>query len=308
MKRTIGRLLLVVLTLPLVPCASARAGEMGAGNDPGAAATPPAVAAAPAAAGHSKASDAPLSWGQVGRDGEYVFGRPAHLDRKGWAKLAWAVGIGASLYLVREQTRDFIQDHNDQFQGSTLKEARKMGSAGTPLATSLGFWIAGEVRDSAYDKETATLLLENMGYAGAISGLMQVVIVSERPRDGNTVTFLYPPVGHSASGDVTMAASILAPVIDRHLLIDEDDTRGVRFWKHFGAIGLYGTAGLVAVERMWADAHWLPDVYFGYINGLGVGRMLVDSRKGGREWREERRRNKRVEVTATASGLRITWP
>jgi membrane-associated phospholipid phosphatase len=137
---------------------------------------------------------------------------------------------------------------------------------------------------------------------------MQVVIVSERPRDGNTVTFLYPPVGHSASGDVTMAASILAPVIDRHLMIDDDDTRGVRFWKHFGAIGLYGTAGLVAVERMWADAHWLPDVYFGYINGLGVGRMLVDSRKGGREWRDERRARKRVQVNATASGLLITWP
>jgi hypothetical protein len=307
-KNTIGRLMVVVLALTLVPFAPARAEETRAVDEPGAAATPPVVAGTPAVAIDRKASDAPLSWGQVGRDGGYVFGRPAHLDRKGWAKLAWAIGIGASLYLVREQTRDFIQDHSDQFQGSALKEARRMGSAGTPLATSLGFWIAGEARDSAYDKETATLLLENMGYAGAISGLMQVVIVSERPRDGNTVTFLYPPVGHSASGDVTMAASILAPVIDRHLLIDDDDTRAVRFWKHFGTIGLYGTAGLVAVERMWADAHWLPDVYFGYINGLGVGRMLVDSRKGGREWRDERRARKRVQVNATASGLRITWP
>jgi hypothetical protein len=288
----IGRLTLLVLVLALVPADPTRAQEQApAGQETGIREPP----------------DAPLKWAQVGRDAEYVFGRPAHLDRRGWAKLVWAIGIGASLYLVREQTRDFIQDHSDQFQGSTLKEARKMGSAGTPLLTSLGFWIAGKARDSAYDKETATLLLENMGYAGAISGAMQVVIVSERPRDGNTVTFLYPPVGHSASGDVTMAASILAPVIDRHLLVDDDDTRGVRFWKHFGQVGLYGTAGLVAVQRMWSDAHWLPDVYFGYINGLGVGRMLVDSRKGGREWRDERR-HKRVEVTATASGLRITWP
>lgn len=285
MKRTMGRLTLLLLALTIAPFDPARAGET-----------------------TFKPPDAPLNWAQVGRDGAYVFGRPAHLDRKGWAKLAWAVGIGASLYLVREQTRDFIQDHSDQFQGDTLKEARKMGSAATPLATSLGFWIAGKARDSAYDKETATLILENMGYAGAVTGAMQLVIVSERPRDGNTVTFLAPPIGHSASGDVTMAASILAPVIDRHLLVDEDDTRGVRFWKHFGAIGLYGTAGLVAVQRMWSDAHWLPDVYFGYINGLGVGRLLVDSRRGGREWREEHRRNKRVEINATASGLLITWP
>jgi len=306
----IRQLALVALLPALVPFAPARAAEaIDPAADPpaGVEAGPSPGPPAPAASGARKSSDAPLDWAQVGRDAGYVFGRPAHLDRRGWAKLAWAVGIGASLYLVREQTRDFIQDHADQFHGGVLDAARKMGNAATPVAASLGFWIAGEARDSAYDKETATLLLENLGYAGAISGMMQLVIVSERPRDGNTVTFLAPPVGHSASGDVTIAASILAPIIDRHLLVEDDDGRGVRFWKRFGQVGLYGTAGLVAVQRMWSDAHWLPDVYFGYVNGLGVGRMLVDSRKGGREWRDERR-HKRVAVTATASGLRITWP
>src|SRR5262249_10233418 len=148
------------------------------------------VAPARAAGATREPPDAPLTWDQVGRDAKYVFSRPAHLDRKGWAKLAWAVGVGASLYLVREQTRDFIQDHHAGFRGNPRDPARKMGSAVTPLATSLGFWIAGKARDSAYDKETATLVLENMGYAGAITGAMQVTIVSERPRDGNSVIFL----------------------------------------------------------------------------------------------------------------------
>jgi len=267
------------------------------------------VAVLPAQAGEHlfDPPDAPLTWTQVGKDAHYVFGRPAHLDRRGWAKVAWVVGIGASLYAVREDVRTYVQDHAGQFQGGVLNTARKMGNAATPLATSLGFWIAGEARDSAYDKETSTLLLENLGYAAAVSGMMQVVLVTQRPRDGDSIEFLYPPVGHSASGDVTVAASILAPVIERHLLVDDDDGRGVRFWKRFGQCGLYGTAGLVAVQRMWSDAHWLPDVYFGYVNGLAVGKLLVDSRRGGPEWRDERRRS-RVQVNATTSGLRITWP
>src|SRR5262249_32300123 len=78
------------------------------------------VAPARAAGATREPPDAPLTWDQVGRDAKYVFSRPAHLDRKGWAKLAWAVGVGASLYLVREQTRDFIQDHHDDFSGNTL--------------------------------------------------------------------------------------------------------------------------------------------------------------------------------------------
>jgi membrane-associated phospholipid phosphatase len=250
--------------------------------------------------------DAPLTWHQVGKDAEYVFGRPAHLDKRGWARVAWAVGVGASLYLVRDEVRNWVADHADQFPSSLLKEDRKMGSAATPVVTSLGFWIAGQARDSARDKETATLLLENLGYASVVTGAMQLVVVTERPREGNDISY-FGTGGHSASGDVTVAASMLAPIIDRHLLVEAEDGRGVRFWKRFGQVGLYSAAGLVAVQRVWSEAHYLPDVYFGYLNGLAVGKLLVDSRKGGREWRDERRKS-RVQVSTTANGLLISWP
>jgi membrane-associated phospholipid phosphatase len=286
--RTGGRAVVLCLVVALAAAGSAQAADVGAAPPPDA-----------------KRPDAPLTWDQVGRDALYVFGRPAHLDRRGWAKVAWAVGIGASLYLVREDVRDFIQDHHDQISGQVLDAARKMGNAATPVATSLGFWIAGAARDSGRDKETATLLLENLGYAGAITGTMQYVIATQRPRDGDGISY-FSSNGHSASGDVTIAASILAPVIERHLLVEPDDGRGVRFWKCFGQVSLYGTAGLVALQRMYVDAHWLPDVYFGYLNGLAVGKLLVDSRRGGREWRDQRRKA-RVEVTAGIGGVRIAW-
>ena len=271
----------------------------------------------PAPAAHTEERhlrpDTPLEWSQIGRDARYVFGRPAHLDRPGWFKLGAVVGTGAALYLVRKDIRDAVQRNRTESADRFLDDARNMGKLGTPLAASLGFYLAGLVRGSEYDTETATLILENLAFAGAITGTTQKVIATDRPETGDRIRFLSSN-GHSVSGDVTIATSVLAPIIDRHLLIEGDDGRGVRFWKRFGTWALYGTAGLTALQRMDRDRHWAPDVFLGYANGLGIGRLLVDSHRGGRGWREARRRGAatpgaeaRVAFEFGPGALRITW-
>lgn len=256
-------------------------------------------------ASQGRPPDAPLTWSSVGADARYVFTRPAHLDRRGWLRFGLAVGIGASLYLVRDEVREFSQEHESEQVDQILDRARLMSRLATPLLVSGGFYLAGAAGDSAYRKETAVLVLENLGYAAAITGVAQRVVATERPRDGDDIE-LFGHDGHSVSGDVVIATSILSPIIDRHLLPEEDDARGVRFWKRFGAASLYGAAGLVALQRINVDAHWLPDVYLGYVCGLGVGKLLVDSRRDGREWREERR-GPRVQTSVSTSGITIVW-
>jgi membrane-associated phospholipid phosphatase len=252
-------------------------------------------------------SDAPLSWAQTLQDGKYLFTRPAHMDESGWMKLGIGVGVGAALYFVRTDVRDFADRHADRVPTGFLYDVRYMARAATPVVAATGFWLAGAARDSAYDKETATLLLENAAYASMIAGAAQKILVTDRPRDGTDVSFAGSGSGHSVSGDATMAASLLAPIIDRHLLVEADDGGAKRFWKRFGATTLYGAAGLVAAQRVHTDAHWITDVYFGYLNGLAVGRILVDSRRGGREERAAQHADRRVQVAMGLSGITISW-
>jgi membrane-associated phospholipid phosphatase len=169
-----------------------------------------------------------------------------------------------------------------------------------------GFYVAGAAGGSAYRKETAVVVLENLAFASAITGVAQRVLATDRPREGDDIEWFGSGGGHSVSGDVTVAASILAPIIDRHLQIAEGDRRAVRAWKRAGTWGLYGAVGLVALQRIHVDAHYLPDVYFGYLNGLAVGRMIVDARRGGRAWRDERRA-RRVAIHAGPGGVTIAW-
>ncbi len=250
-----------------------------------------------------KGPDAPLSWRQAGRDTRYVFTRPWHLDRRGWTRVAWVAGTTAALYLVREEVRDAAQSNRHETLESILDGARNMGKGASVPAVALGFYLSGRLGGSGYRVETAHILLESASISFFMAGAGSTVLAAERPEEGDSVHLLDTD-GHGVSGDVAIAASMLAPIVDRHLRVTPQDSRGRRFWKRFGAWGLHGMAGMVALQRIHSNDHYLPDVFLGYANGLTMGRLIVQSRRGGGEWRD---RPGRMTVRPAPGGLRIAW-
>src|SRR5439155_11104495 len=118
----------------------------------------------------------------------------------------------------------------------------------------------GKLSHESYHVESAQVLLESMLLAGVIAGTGQTVLSSERPRDGKKVHF-FRTGGHGVSGDVTLAASIVAPIDRRYLRIKAGDDGWTKLFKVAGRSVLYAGVGLTALERMDTRAHWAPDVF-----------------------------------------------
>ena len=183
------------------------------------------------------------------------------------------VGTTALLYAGRDEIRDFMQDHKSQSR-TDLYEVGRVISKGavSPLLAGV-FALAGQVSGNSRYGETAQILLESTLYSVSFAAVGQFVLSSERPEDGDDVDF-FQPGGHGVSGDVALAASVVAPLDRRHLRWREGDGGAVRALKVAGRGVLYSALALTALQRMEADKHWAPDVFLGAAGGLSIGYAL----------------------------------
>ncbi len=222
----------------------------------------------------------------VARDGRYLLTRPFRLDRRGWAKAA-AVGTATlSLYALREEIREAAQEHRTEGRDRFVKGARSMGKAGVAPILALSALGASLATRNPRERETALLLLESAGYSALVAGIGQLVLATDRPRDGDRIR-LFRGGGHGVSMDAALASSIVEPLRRQYLTARPGEGPGRKAAKTTGAVLLYAGAALTAYQRVNADAHWAPDAFLGAMTGLFVGGMLCDAHGKGAHGRIE---------------------
>ncbi len=232
---------------------------------------------------------------QVRSDFRRLFTRPFQLRGREWILPAGLAAGAVAAYAVRDEVREEIQEDQSESRSDFLQDVRVLGKGGFGPALAGVLAIIGSARDSPREKQTALLLVESFVGSAVYAAVGSTVLAAERPEDGDSVTFMDTD-GHGVSLDTALAASLIAP-LDRAYFRPRPGESGARkFWRRSGRGLLYLLPGLVALQRLDQDKHWLPDVYLGYVTGLLVGRTLA----AGYE-------NQRVEVEISAAGIRVRF-
>jgi len=232
---------------------------------------------------------------QVRSDFRRLFTRPFQLRGREWILPAELAAGAVAAYAVRDEVREEIREDQSESRSDFLQDVRVLGKGGFGPALAGVLAIIGSARDSPREKQTALLLVESFVGSAVYAAVGSTVLAAERPEDGDSVTFMDTD-GHGVSLDTALAASLIAP-LDRAYFRPRPGESGARkFWRRSGRGLLYFLPGLVALQRLDQDKHWLPDVYLGYVTGLLVGRTLA----AGYE-------NQRVEVEISAAGIRVRF-
>lgn len=212
----------------------------------------------------------------LGADARRLFTRPLHLDRGGWAKIAAIATATVSLYVLRDDLRDFARNRGGPGTDRFLHDVRTMGKGGVAPALAASALLASFATHDRRERESAVLLLESAAYSALIAGAGSFVLATDRPRDGDRVR-LFGTGGHGVSLDAALAASIIEPLRRQYLVVQASDGPWRKTAKRAGAALLYSGAALTAYQRVRSDAHWAPDAFLGAITGLFVGGILCDA-------------------------------
>jgi len=202
------------------------------------------------------------------KDLGYIAGSPGRINAASIYPVVGIIGAGLVLYSFDGQIRNIAQKNRTKTLDDVSKQAEKLGNGGYDLAISGIGALAGHIFSDEKLKRTSFLAIESFLAANTVGTVSKFAIGRSRPYTGDSKNTFHPfntktsrtamPSGHTVSA--FSAASVYA-------------------YNYGGssAVGIaaYGLAGLVALQRVYADKHWASDAFFGAALGTAVGRMVA---------------------------------
>ena len=187
-----------------------------------------------------------------------------------------AVGVGAALFALDEEIKDFSQW--DRIHTGSLNDlAGEVGNLGTThmyVATGIFLVGYGALTQKWKGVKVCEELAAGFLLEEGITRANKSIFGRQRPYRTNSQFQFFKggtafTSGHSAT--VFTFATIMAKSYPRQNL----GFIGIHREEPLVPILAYSMAGLVGLQRLYVNAHWISDVYGGALVGYGVGSAVV---------------------------------
>jgi membrane-associated phospholipid phosphatase len=201
-------------------------------------------------------------------DAGTIFTAPLHFSKEDWMLTSAIVGGTALLFTIDGSARSLAQRNQSSFGDNIFNVGGEYGRPIYGVVLSGGLYLGGLAFDKKDVRLTGIMVLESLGFAGAITTVLKSVAGRSRPylEEGSTRFHGFQfkderlsfPSGHST---VAFAVS---------------STLAQRLHNTFASIGLYSLATITAVSRVYNDEHWVSDSFLGAAIGTVIGFAVVD--------------------------------
>jgi membrane-associated phospholipid phosphatase len=193
---------------------------------------------------------------------------PLHWEPKDWLKAGLVLGVASSLLLVDEKVKDFAQSHQSPVASKFATVGNDLGNGLYTLPPVGAFYLYGYLADDHKARKTALLAVESFAISGVMVSGLKVLAQRHRPNTGDgpnswdgphlSLSNLSFCSGHTAS-----SFSIATIFADQY----KDNP--------YVAPVAYSLATLTGLSRIYSNAHWSSDAFFGAALGYFVSKAVL---------------------------------
>ncbi len=197
-----------------------------------------------------------------------LFVAPLHWESRDWLKVGVVIGITSSLLLVDKQVKNFAQSHQSPVASKFALLGNDLGNPFYTLPPVGAFYLYGYLADDPKARRTSLLALESFAISGVLTDGLKMLAQRHRPNTGDSPTTWGGPKFSLknlsfASGHTSSAFSIATVFADQY----KDNP-------YVPPIA-YGLATLTGLSRIYSNAHWSSDAFFGAALGYFVSKAVL---------------------------------
>jgi membrane-associated phospholipid phosphatase len=201
-----------------------------------------------------------------------ILASPLHWEARDWLKVGVVVGVTGSLFLIDDKVKNFAQSHKSAVASKFATVGNDLGNPLFTLPPVGAFYLYGYLADDAKARRTSLLAIESFAISGVLTNGLKMLAQRHRPNTGDSsTTWGGPKLSLSnlsfCSGHTSSAFSLATVFADQY----KDNP-------YIPPIA-YGLATLTGLSRIYSNAHWSSDAFFGAALGYFVSKAVLSYHK-----------------------------